>query len=544
MLPLKTPLAAFVLGCSMAVQANVTLPSVLSDGMVVQYDAPLRLWGTADPGEEVVVKVNKKKVGVTIADSLGFWQVESPALKPGGPYAIAAGDVVINNVLSGDVFLCSGQSNMELPVRRVTDMFTREIASYENDQVRQYVVPKEFEFGAPRTDTSKAAWLPASQENVMNFSALCYFLAKELNSRTGRPVGLINASWGGTPIEAWISEEVLKEKYPYGVAQKAIYNDGAYRQQIKDLEGKNYYHWNATLYGMDPGVSGQEKWYDPAMDDSAWETVDMLDEEWATDGLNPINGSHWFRKSFEVPAQWAGKAATVRLGCIVDADSVYVNGTFVGTTGYQYPPRIYQVPEGVLHAGQNNITVRLISQSGLPHFVPEKPYKIVLGGQNLLSDEPQPEVSLAGQWKHKVGARMPSGPNMTFWCYLPAVLYNGMISPVLNYPVEGAVWYQGESNVDRRNEYAYLLRLLVNDWRHRSGKTDLPFYVVELASFLDPNDAAGQEAQAEMRAQQAKACQEIPGCALIKNVDLGEWNDIHPLNKKTLSVRIADAICQ
>lgn len=531
-----------VIGSCLMAGAKVTLPSVLSSGMVVQHDAPLALWGTGDSGEKVEIKVNGKKVASAIADQQGRWRAEAPALKAGGPYEIQIGDLTINDVLSGDVLLCSGQSNMELPVRRVTDMFAKEIASYQNSQVRQYIVPKEFEFDGPRQDTSQAAWLPADQQNVMNFSALAYFMAKDLNSRTGRPVGIINASWGGTPIEAWISEEELAESYPYAVAQKATYNDADYRQHVKNLEGENYAHWNSVLYAMDSGVSGQQKWYDPALDDSDWETVDVFDEVWSNDGLNPINGSHWLRKSVTVPAEWAGKPATVRLGCIVDADSVYVNGTFVGTTSYQYPPRIYQVPEGVLKEGENNVTVRLISQSGRGHFVKEKPYKLILGGQNLLSDEPQPEISLEGEWKYKLGARMPQGPGMMFYCYLPAVLYNGMIAPVIHYPVAGAVWYQGESNVDRRNEYADLMSLLVGNWRKSSGDATMPFYIIELADFLHPSDVSGRKAWAEMRQQQAKAAQKIPGCQLIKNSDLGEWNDIHPLDKKTLGSRLSEAI--
>lgn len=533
---------AVALGSCLLAGAKVTLPSVLSSSMVVQHDAPLSLWGTADPGEQVDISVDGEKVASVFADERGRWQAKAPALKAGGPYEIHVGDLTLSDVLSGDVLLCSGQSNMELPVSRVTDMFAQEIASYENPQVRQYIVPKEFEFDGPRQDSSPSAWLPATQQNVMKFSAVAYFIAKDLNARTGRPVGIINASWGGTPIEAWISEDVLAEGYPYAVAQKAIYNDAAYRQHIKDLEAENYARWNNVLYGADKGVSGSQKWYDPQLDESDWATVDLFDDDWSSDGLNPINGSHWLRKSVTIPAEWAGKPATLRLGCVVDADSVYVNGNFVGTTSYQYPPRIYQVPAGVLVPGENNITVRLISQSGAGHFVKEKPYKLILGGQNLLSEDPQQEVSLEGEWKYKLGARMPAGPSMMFYCYIPAVLYNGMIAPVIQYPVAGAVWYQGESNVGSRNEYAALLDLLVCNWRNSSGNADMPFYIIELADFLHPSDIEGRKAWAEMRQQQAKAAQEISGCKLIKNSDLGEWNDIHPLDKKTLGSRVADAI--
>ncbi|MDE6325430.1 MAG: sialate O-acetylesterase, partial [Duncaniella sp.] len=216
-------------------------------------------------------------------------------------------------------------------------------------------------------------------------------------------------------------------------------------------------------------------------------------------------------------------------------DSVYVNGTFVGTTGYQYPPRIYKVPAGVLREGENNITVRVISQNGMPHFVAEKPYKLIVGDE---------AVSLEGEWRYHLGTPMPHGPGMEFYCYKPSVLYNAMISPVVTYPVRGAVWYQGESNVSRRNEYGPLLKTMIANWREASGDEDMPFYIVELADFLHPSDKGGRAAWAEMRKVQAQVADETPGAVLVPNSDLGEWNDIHPLDKKTLGNRVVDKIME
>ncbi len=533
-------MAMCMMSATPAALAEVTLPSLISDGMVIQRDAPVKIWGTASPGEDVNVKMTRKgknKINYSktvTAGADGKWIVEFPAVKPGNPVTVNVNDRTVNDVLVGDVLLCSGQSNMELPVARVTDMFADEIASYSNPAIRQFIVPKEFEFHQALDDTpTSSTWRMLDRENVMGFSALAYFTAKDLYENNGGvPVGIINSSWGGTPVEAWISKEYLAD-YPMALNELAIYEDDGYRARIKKLEGENYVRWNKTIDSADPGL-GQQKWYAADLDDSSWLQVDMLSADWATDGLNPINGSHWFRKDFEVLAHNAGKEAVVRMGCIVDADSVYVNGVFVGTTGYQYPPRIYKVPAGVLKPGKNNVTVRLISQNGKPHFVAEKPYKIIFADGS--------ETSLAGNWRYRTGTRMPHGPGMEFWCYKPTALYNSMISPLRNAAVKGVVWYQGESNVGSRNQYAGLLKTMIANWRETFADPDMPFYIVELADFLHKSDRGGRAAWAEMRVQQAKVAEDTPGAVLIRNSDLGEWNDIHPLDKKTLGQRVSTAI--
>lgn len=533
--------AAITLGLA-AANAEVRLPQIISDGMVVQRDRPLTLWGTADPGESVTVKVAKGKSATVTADADGKWRAELPALKTGKTYTITIGDRTIGNVAVGDVLLCSGQSNMELPVSRVTDMFADEIAQYSNPNIRQFLVPKEFDFDRERSDVSPTKWKSVN-DDAMSFSALAYFTAKALNEQTGLPVGIINASWGGTPVESWISETALAD-YPYYINQKAIYNSEAYRNAIKEQEGRNYQAWNSVIDSADKGLNGETRYYSPALDDSGWEEVDLLSTSWATDGMNPKNGSHWFRKTVDIDAAHAGQPATLRLGCVVDADSVWVNGRQVGFTSYQYPPRIYPIPAGLLKEGKNTVTVRLISQNGTPHFVAEKPYKIIFGERPYAryGEKYPDEISLEGTWRYRHGAPMPSGPAMMFYCYMPAVLYNGMISPVIGYPVSGAVWYQGESNVGRSNQYPALLKTMMADWRKASGDADMPFYIVELADFLHKDDRGGRAAWQTMRERQAQAAEETPGAVLVRNSDLGEWNDIHPLDKKTLGRRVAEKI--
>ena len=532
----KIRLGVAVLLCfctALQTDAKVKLPALISDGMVLQREQPVKIWGTADAGESVSVTFMKKKYAAT-ADNNGHWSVTLPSMKAGGPYLMRINDIKLNDILIGDVWLCSGQSNMELPVSRVTDMFATEINEYSNERIRQIIIPKVYNFHAPQETLSATSWKPMTQENVMNFSALAYFFAKEMYEKTKVPVGIINSSWGGTPIEAWISEEGLKE-FPIYINDKRLYEDDAYCAHIKKLEGESFYRWNLSLYRSDAGLHEKTPWYSSNYDDINLQTVNMFSRTWGNDGLNPIAGSHWLRQNVEIPQTWNNKEVTLRLGCIIDADSVYVNGTFAGTTGYQYPPRIYRIPAGILKPGVNNITVRIISNGGQPEFVQEKPYKLICDDES---------INLKEEWKYRLGTPMPSAPNMMFFCYKPVCLYNTMIAPLQHYTLRGTVWYQGESNVSRRNEYATLLTAMMADWRRTFSQPELPFYIVELADYLSKEDISGRKAWAEMRLEQAKAAQTTPNAFLIRNNDLGEWNDIHPLDKKTLGRRVANKVLE
>ena len=329
---------------------------------------------------------------------------------------------------------------------------------------------------------------------------------------------------------------------PYYLNEKRIYESDDLVESMKKEESKKSRAWNVALYQGDKGMHETIPWYAAGYDDSDWTPTDLFASGWATNGLNTINGSHWFRKDFQVSGRQAGEKATLRLGCIVDADSVYVNGTFVGTVSYQYPPRIYTIPAGLLKAGKNTITIRLFSYGGFPHFVKEKPYKILFGkGQ---PEKGESEISLEGNWKYRLGAPMPAAPGQTAFHYKPVGLYNAMIAPLLNYTVSGVIWYQGESNVSRRNEYKDLLTAMIADWRQHWNRPDMPFYVIELADFLSPEDKGGRAAWAEFRKVQAEVANTNKNVTLIKNGDLGEWNDIHPLDKKTLGQRVSQAVFQ
>lgn len=502
-------------------EAKVKLPTFVADGMVLQREQSVPVWGTAEPGEEVSVTFLKKKYKA-LADAQGKWKVMMPAMKAGGPYVMQINDITIQNILIGDVFLCSGQSNMELPISRVTDLYAQEVAAYTNPMIRHIKIPLAYNFHAPQEDINAASWKELNPQNAMSFSALAYFFAKELYAETKVPVGIINSSVGGSPVEAWISEEGLKP-FPNYLSERDIYQSDEFISLTRQLESKRSHLWHSVLYKNDPGIQETIKWYQPEYNDNDWKEYDLFDSSWGSNGLNPIHGSHWFRKEIQVPSSMLGKEATLRLGCVVDADSVFVNGVFVGTVAYQYPPRIYKIPAHVLKEGKNLVTVRLFSHAGYPHFVKEKPYKIIAGSE---------EVSLEGMWKYKLGAPMPTAFGQTFFQYKPVGLYNAMIAPIKPFAIKGVVWYQGESNTGRHNEYYSLLTTLIEDWRTRWNNPQLPFVIVELALFGSPD---GWDV---FRKVQKQVADDTPNTALAPAKDLGEWNDIHPLNKKEVGRRV------
>lgn len=529
---LKQSIIALSLLFPALASAAVSLPSVLSDGLILQRDQPVVIWGKADPGEKVNVKIAGRK-GNTVTGNDSTWKVTLKPVKAGGPYTLEVNDLKVDDVLFGDLYLCSGQSNMELMVSRVTDFFRDEIESYDNDFIREFKTPKEYAFHGPRDDVKASRWKKVNQADVKQFGALVYFIAKELYEHNGNiPVGIVNSSWGGSKIETWISDAAI-ERYPEMQCRLKLVEDDMYRDYVGKAEDRASYLWYRTMIETDPGYKG-EPWSTATFDDRSWREVELLGREWGTVEGKPANGSHWLRRSFTVPADKAGAPAELRLGCIVDADSVWVNGRFVGFTSYQYPPRIYAVPAGVLKEGDNNVTVRVVSNVGTPHFVVEKPHKFIFGDGS--------EISLEGKWKHALGALMPKSPSRTDFFQNPTTLYNGLIAPMANLPFRGVVWYQGESDVDIRGRYCDIMKTLIADWRSTFNNDSLPFYIVELADFLHPSDTGGRAAWQEMRDAQRKAAEETDHAYWIKNGDIGEWNDIHPRDKKTPGQRTAAAI--
>jgi len=504
-------------------QAKVKLPLLVGNGMVLQRDTKLMIWGWASPSEKVKIEF----IGNTYqtkADKEGNWKVELPALAAGGPYSMKVNEIEIHNILIGDVWLCSGQSNMELPLRRVLDLYNDEIQNVNNPDIRLFRTSVRKDFQNPQTDYKDGSWLEATRENIMDFSAVAYFFAAELNRKYKIPVGLISTAIGGSPAESWLSETPAKKYLDKWLEAQAKIDSILTREKIK--EGKEKHpNWFEELNRNDPGVS---HWSKADVNISDWPLI-SLPGYWTEKGVDLPFGSIWFYKEFDVPDSLVNKEAVVRLGRIIDSDSAFVNGTFVGTISYQYPPRIYKIFPGVLKPGKNKLMVRVISQNGNGGFVEEKPYKILIGSRI---------IDLTGDWKFHTGAKMKRDSAIGPLQFRPGGLYNGLINPIKGFPLKGVIWYQGESNTGRAKEYTRLFQDLISDWRIQFKNPDLPFLYIQLANLGIPDKQPDENGWAELRDAQRQALQ-LQNTGMAVTYDIGEWNDIHPLNKKEAARRLA-----
>lgn len=504
------------------ISAEVKLPRLISNGMVLQRDTPLQLWGWASPGETVAVTFQEKKFS-TKADKQGNWKIVLPAYSAGGSYTMQINHISISDILIGEVWLCSGQSNMELPLRRTMDLYKSEIEATNNPHIRLFRTPLHYNFKQEETDLQGGEWKAAIPANITEFSAVAYFFAKNIYDTYNIPVGIISTAVGGSPAEAWISKDALKN-YPQYLSTLALTVNDTYVDSIRKTESEQSEKWHTLLNKNDKGVS---VWNNDNTDTSSWSSV-SLPGYWSDKGLEKICGSIWLRKEFTLPETMTEQTATLRLGCIVDSDSAFVNGIFVGTTSYQYPPRIYNIPAGILRKGTNNITIRTVCNGGRGGFVEDKPYKIIIGKE---------EVDLTGDWKYRLGAQMAPAPSQTFFQYKPAGLFNGTIAPLTNYAIRGFLWYQGESNSQKPAEYKLLMTDLIGEWRKRWNTPQMPFIYAQLPNFMTVKKEPAQSDWAELRESQRQLLS-IPNTGMAVTIDLGEWNDIHPLNKKGVAQRL------
>jgi sialate O-acetylesterase len=510
--------------------SQIRLPRLVCDGMVLQRDVGVRIWGWASPGEEVTIRfLDRIDIATTGTDNR--WVVTLPSMKAGGPYGMqidGSNHITLKNIMIGDVWVCSGQSNMELPMKRVSPIYGKEITNSANEYIRQFYVPQKYNFSGPQDDLESGSWISANPQSVLNFSAVAYFYGKELYDKYRVPIGLINASLGGSPAESWMTEQALKS-FPEYLEEARRFKDSSLVRNIEEGDNKRIGAWYGLLAQKDSGYKdAQGSWYRPGMNTSGWEAM-KIPGYWTSTGLGPVNGAVWFRREFDVPSQMAGKAAKLNLGRIVDADSAFVNGIFVGTVGYQYPPRRYEIPEGVLHDGRNTIVVRIISNAGQGGFVPDKPYEIVEGDQT---------IDLKGEWKYRVGATMEPLASQTFIRWKPEGLHNAMLAPLLSYRIKGVIWYQGESNTGKPLEYRDLFTALIKDWRQGWQQGDIPFLFVQLPNFMKPSSEPSESNWALLREAQLKTLS-LPNTAMAVTIDIGEWNDVHPLDKKDVGRRLA-----
>ncbi|RXK83116.1 sialate O-acetylesterase [Filimonas effusa] len=512
-------------------EGKIILPQLVRDSMILQRNQPLIIWGRADAGEKVTIRFNGQKLSArTGAD--GSWKVTMKPLPAGGPYTMqidGSNHIVLKDILVGDVWLCAGQSNMVHQLQLHNEYFAADIKEANYPAIRQFWVPNVTNLQEPQRDLPSGSWKAANPQDVLQFSAVAYFFARTLYEKYKVPVGIINSSWGGTPIAAWTSEQGLQElpNWPSIIQQN---KDTAYFYS-RNRQAAAFEAANRHTPKSDKGLQGPVKWYDTNYVPKGWRNINVPGY-WEDQGAVNLDGVVWYRKEIEVPPSMTGIPAKVYLGRIVDADELYVNGVRAGITYYQYPQRRYQLPENLLKAGKNILTVRVTNNAGKGGFVPDKPYALVAGDQS---------IDLKGYWQYKVGDIFtPTYPPVAGALVQnqPTALFNAMVAPLTNYAIKGVVWYQGESDISIANEYSRLLPALIADWRRQWQRPELPFVYAQLPDFMAVSYLPVESSLALLREAQLKTLS-VPNTAMAVTMGLGEWNDIHPDNKKDVGIRLA-----
>ena len=517
--------------------AEVSLPRLFGDNMVLQRDKPIAIWGWSTAGEEITVKFHQQ-TQTTRTDKQGRWMLHLVPETAGGPYELSVASsfgrrvshLVVHNVMVGEVWICSGQSNMEMPIAGwgKINNYQQEIAAADYSSIRQIKVPNTVAL-APQKDMSDGEWKVCSPQTAGDFSATAYFFARELYQKLHIPIGLINTSWGGTMVETWTSRGAFEQSDEFKdmIASLPPAADlTAIATQKKDkLTGTV-----VSLQGDVPQTGEEIQYSSAGLDDSHWPHMKVPGLwEQAGLGLDDLDGIVWFRKVINITEAQAGKAAILDVGKIDDADETYVNGVKVGSTNGYSEHRQYRIPAGVLKAGKNVIAVRVTDTGGGGGLYGEPgELKCTIGND---------ELSLAGDWSFRVAQIVMNtamGPNTA-----PTLLFNGMINPLIPYTIRGAIWYQGEANADRAYQYRKAFPLMIADWRARWKQGDFPFYFVQLASW-NANNGNSQHGSswAELREAQAMTLS-LPNTGMAVTTDIGNSTDIHPKDKQDVGRRLA-----
>lgn len=510
------------------VLGNIRLSRIFGDNMVLQRNQPIPVWGWADANEKVTVQFNKQ-IKNAKADRNGRWMIQLDPESAGGPFQFVVkgkNTISIKNVLVGEVWVCSGQSNMEFSVSSGMNA-AKEIAQADIPFIRHFKVPHAVNT-FPKDDLAEGEWKISNAENTGDFTAVGYFFARELYNKLKVPVGLINTSWGGTHVETWTSKkafeqsdefkEMIKSMPSIDIEAMANETKNAIRKKIEAVQGPLE---NSTIV---------EHWKENSFDDSHWAHM-KLPGLWEQQGLDDMDGVVWFRKIIDISSINEGKAATLELAKIDDSDDSYVNGIKVGSKKDKFAEyRRYTIPTGILKAGKNVIAVRVEDTGGGGGIYGEPGEMKLTIGENI--------ESLAGDWSYRVESIRASRTGIDPNSY-PTLLFNGMLNPLIPYAIKGVLWYQGESNAGRAFQYRQAFPLMINDWRQRWQQGNFPFLFVQLANYNASNETnVSGSTWAELREAQTLTLS-LPNTGMTVTTDIGEANDIHPKNKQEVGKRLA-----
>lgn len=533
-------LISFLLNINqLSAQTSLKVPSIFSDNMILQRNIKILFWGTAAPGIPVTVKIDDSEFKGA-ADKDGRWKISAGEMKAGGPHSIEITDgkssIKFSNVLIGDVWLCSGQSNMNMPLAgwgRIKN-YKEEIAAADYPEIRLLTVPLTLA-PEPLSDVKTDGWKICTPENIREFSAAAYFFGREIYKTEKIPIGLLHSSKGGTPVESWMSRENLKE-FPEFDKKINFVTDSEGTEKYARLDRQfkiNFKEWIAKLNKAEEGLNEADSWYAENVDDSGWMDCNVpgIIEN---NGLKNFDGVVWFRKEIDLPESWAGQKIHLSLGPVDDMDITYFNGEKIGQQDSKNNPSEYDVPAGLVKTGRNIIAVRVIDLSGNGGIWG-------LPSEIFIRNEDGNEIPLTGIWKMKSSVdlktlpKQPARPNLDRY---PIVLFNGMINPLIPFGIKGAIWYQGESNAERAYQYRELFPRMIKEWREKWGEGDFPFYFVQLARYKSLKAQPADDSWAELREAQAKALS-LPNTGMVVIIETGDSLNVHPKDKQIVGRRLA-----
>lgn len=518
------------------IEAEFSVTPVISDHAVLQRYKTILVRGSGRAGAEVraelirEIKLNQdcsgdnvEKQGVVSED--GTWCLKLPPLPAGGPYrllCVSDGQKLkFSDIYIGDVWLLSGQSNMQLPMERVKYRFPQEYREGGSPLIRQFNVPIRWNFEAAESELPGGEWVTAAPEFTPRFSAVGFFFAQKLFARYHVPVGLLLTAVGGTPVQAWMSREALQD-FPDDINSADRCRAEGYVKHIQENDDARIAAWWKKLDHYDIGL--KENWVKKS-ESGSWRKIDLTNDWENREGLD-APGAVWFRKSLEIPEERAGKPVRLSLGTITDADFTYVNGKMAGNISYQYPPREYELPG--LPSGTTTIVLRVVAVHGQGGFTPGKEHRLIWEDGVI--------YPISKDWEYCRGAVMEPLEEQTFFERKPLGMYQGMIAPLHDFPIKGVCWYQGEMNADEYSIYGKYFKNMIQDWRKKWKHESMPVLFVQLPNY-DLPDAGNwvqfREVQRELST--------IPDTAMVVSVDCGEVNDLHPTNKKPIGERLAMA---
>jgi sialate O-acetylesterase len=504
-------------------KANVRLSGMFTDDMVLQRDVKVLVWGWADKDEIVTVTfTGKRYTAKTGADDK--WTVYLDPLPAGGPYEMninGKNAISLKNILMGDVWICSGQSNMDMSVIGVKNAdWEIEHANYPT--IRLFTAPVKLS-QRPLEDVSGGRWQECNPQSVANFSAAAYFFARKINTDLNIPVGMIKCSLGGTIIQPWMSLEAISEFKDYLPAIEEL-KTRDYEQIIADRDRRQA-EWADSLKNKEPGV--MNKWYLPETDVTDWKTVDIPS---FSPSVNKKNGNNWYRKEIQLQGEEISGEVVFHLGTMQVSDEAWLNGTKIGSSSEYSQTRKYKVSPDLLRMGKNVLVVKIYNSWGTGGFTSKR--------EEIYVQTSRGQKSLSGQWKYKAGLFGRQSYPLAHPNSYPGLLYNGMVNPVTKFPIKGALWYQGEGNADKAEEYRDLLAAMIKDWRKKWGIGDFPFLIVQLPNYRKPDVQPSESAWASLREAQASALA-LPNTGLAVTIDVGQADNLHPVNKQDVGYRLA-----